>query len=528
MDMLGFFTPKPLPVIQISSDREEIYKARYKVYAEELGQYPLNADRKLDDPTDAYNVYIEVRVKGDLAGFVAITPPGHTKAMEKHTPVIRTHPHAHEIRLLTVLKNYRRKGIALALMYGALRFVEACAGHRNALIEVCARDTLVPLYKKLGLHTADSFGIGKIQYVHMHGTCFDVRLAIGTRRPRVQWNLPMDRESFVPCVHGGIGMERLNIGSNTVHADVLDAWFPPAPRVREALRYAIDHKGIYTTPPASCLTLIDAIAASRGVHRSNLVLGAGSSDLIYRCFFAWLQPSSKVFLVGPTYAEYEHVLREIGCHVTVGKLHESLTQEYDLLIVMNPNNITGTYTNIIWDTLPAKRVWVDETYIDFHDSSLSLERHVNSMHNIIVCKSMSKAYALSGMRVGYVCAHPMHIEAIKRRTPPRIVGRLAQIAACEALIDAAYYKECYRLTRELRIEFTEFLTRNKWKIVPEATANFVLCEPPCAVDAMCEHAQRNNVMLRKMDEREIRIAIKDAASMNRIMDVLSSFRVMFT
>ena len=124
------------------------------------------------------------------------------------------------------------------------------------------------------------------------------------------------------CFHGGAFFEAIGSGFDTleqreiiVNADVLDAWFPPSPRVMSTLQEHLPWL-VRTSPPVQCEGLCEAVAAHRGVLRDYILPGAGSSDLIYRAFRRWLHRDSRVLIIDPTYGEYMHVLDNvIGCGV---------------------------------------------------------------------------------------------------------------------------------------------------------------------------------------------------------------------
>ena len=94
---------------------------------------------------------------------------------------------------------------------------------------------------------------------------------------------------------------------------------------------------------------------------------------------------------------------------------------------------------------PATRVWVDETYVDYAGPGQSLEPFAARSENVIVCKFMSKTYALSGARVG-IRAGPHQLESLRPLTPPWAVSLPAQIAAVKALEDPGYYAAKYEET----------------------------------------------------------------------------------
>ena len=255
-----------------------------------------------------------------------------------------------------------------------------------------------------------------------------------------------------------------------INADVLDAWFDPAPGVIGILR---DHLPwlCRTSPPTLADGLRDAIAEARGLAPECVLLGAGSSDLIFRVLPRWLSHKSRVLVLDPTYGEYAHVFHNIiGCRVDrlalhreddfalrEGSLREALDRRYDLVILVNPNNPTGRLASramlesVLADAPRKTTIWVDEAYIDYTGPENSLERFASETGNVVVCKSMSKVYGLSGLRVAYLCGALRRIAPFRAVTPPWIVGLPAQAAAVHALRDSGYYAECYRQTHTLSL-----------------------------------------------------------------------------
>lgn len=529
-----FHSPPQVSLSMVQEDadtRREIYKARHDIYAVELGQYTCTSTKELHDYTDGYNTYIVAKRGEALQGFIAITHPGHVKALVKHG----IHPvdtSSYEIRLLSVLKGCRRQGIARALIHAALRYIEASGG---TSFEAMARLEVLRAYIDRGASVVDRTGlrtVGNVQYVHIHATLEDWN-ASPPDDIHFLWNLPFPRDtSPMACTHGGKGLESLAVLG--INADVLDAWFPPAPAIIDALAANVETDA-KTTPPSGCRELLDALATNRGLDPKYFVFGAGSSDLIYRCFFAWLTPSSRVLLLDPTYAEYKHILSTIGCEVvslSVDNTHKLTvscipdSRNFDLVVLVNPNSSTSIFSETLEEITQLfhenTRIWIDETYIEYVGKERSLERMVPKSPNIIICKSMSKAYALSGLRVGYICAHPIQLDEIKRRTPPWIVSRLAQRAAVVALQNEEYYLTQYIKTHKLRSELVDCLERLGWKVVREACANFIICHPPRphtarAIQQMCA---REKVFIRLIDDNTIRIAVKDSASLKIMVQTI--------
>lgn len=507
--------------------RAEIYRARHSIYSRELGQYPISPEGALSDYTDAYNVYVTATGGRALQGFVAVTPPGDRKAFQKHG-ITAVHDDSYEIRLLSVLPGYRGRGLSEALMYAAMRYVEACGGQH---IEAMARQEVLPLYLRVGMRPVPGAAVqvGSVQYVHVHAHVSDI-----LHRPptRVEWRLPFPVATTAPCAHGGKGLEALD--PEGINADVLDAWFPPAPSVvREFVEHASD---IHVTPPAQPAELARILSSAKKLPQQCFVFGAGSSDLIYRCLFAWLTPASRVLVLSPTYAEYAHVLRAIGCSVTEWRVDGAYRMcpdtapagQWDLVVACNPNSPTGILHENVQGLLahwgPNTRVWVDETYMEYAGTEHSVEPHVMTNPNLVVCKSLSKAYALSGVRVGYVCAHPAQLDGIRARTPPWIVSRVALRAATEALRSTFYYARRYEQTHALRKHLVQWLQAHAWQVVHGSCANFVMCKPPPGHTAadIVERCAARKLYIRLVDDRHVRIAVKDPDTAEVMCSVLDA------
>lgn len=335
-----------------------------------------------------------------------------------------------------------------------------------------------------------------------------------------------------------------------ISADVLDAWFPPSPRVSGILNRRLDWV-IRTSPPTGGEGLTNRIAETRGVAKESVLPGAGSSSLIFLAFREWLSAQSRILLLEPTYGEYAHVAENVvGCRVDrlilspddgfcvdTERLLEPLSRGYDLAVIVNPNNPTGRHIlrqnliDVLSRVSPRTLVWVDETYVDYVDAGESLEQFAATSENVIVSKSMSKVYALSGLRVGYLCGPPGLIDPLRRLTPPWAVSLPGQIAAVTALHDAEYYRRRYDETHCLREQLREnLLALADFRIVP-GVANYLLCQLPAdgpTARTFISRCRSEKLFLRdasatapSLDNRWFRIAVKDAETNGRITEIIS-------
>lgn len=542
-------------------DRERIARHRHEVYADELGQHSVNSSRRLEDSLDGFNTFIVARVGAEIAGFVSITPPGGPsysidKYFARDAMPFAFDDGLFEVRLLTVLRPGRGREFASLLMYAALRWIEAAGGERVVAI---GRREVTGLYKRVGLeHTGLSTMSGKVTFDLMHAPVAAIRARAEAAadvlvhlESRVDWRLQISFRRPAPCFHGGAFFEAIGPGFDTlensrdiVNADVLDAWFPPAPGVIESLAQHLPWLA-RTSPPTRCEGLVETIARARGVQPANILPGAGSSDLIFRALRHWLEPSSSVLILDPTYGEYAHVLEKVvGCRVSrhqlnadldyrieETRLQKDLQAGHDLVVIVNPNSPTGAHLpadrlqELLRGVPDRTRVWIDETYVEYAGPNQSLEQFAATSTNVIVCKSMSKVYALSGMRVAYLCAAAQQLEALRAITPPWVVGLPAQLAAVRALQDPEYYAARYSETHTARKEFSQSLISHGLTVVP-GIANFLLCHLPADgpdATSLAAMLQSRGIFIRnaasmstRLGPRCVRIAVKDATTNTRI------------
>lgn len=559
------------PLIEISlatsNDRNTIYKLRHEVYASELMQHSHNEAMRLQDKLDEHNVYITAKINSEIIGFISVTLPDKNdysidKYLSRAEIPFEINTRTFEMRILTVLKAYRGKPIALALMWAAFRLIQSLGGEN---IMGIGRSEVLEMYKKLGFKaTNKEVKAGKVSFTLIHGKIEELNAFIADNfkntlikiKHQCEWKLAIDFFKPANCYHGGaffdaIGNEfdDLNKRKNIINADVLDAWFDPAPQLIKEVENHLSWI-CKTSPPTDCSGMANGIAKARGLKQDNVLPGSGSSDLIFLAFREWLSPESRVLILDPTYGEYIHVLENIiGCQVDrinllkannyVLNLEDLLNlakNNYDLIVIVNPNSPTGQHvpSNKLEHALRqipnSTRIWIDETYIEYCGKDQSLEKFAISTSNVIVCKSMSKVYALSGLRAAYLCASPFQLEKLRSISPPWAVSLPSQIAALVALKEDHYYQKCYEQTHILREEFCKELLKFTSLEVLQSKANFILCYLPengpdaASIVSKCKemglYLRDVSNMGNNFNRHTIRIAIKDPETNQRMLEII--------
>jgi len=294
-----------------------------------------------------------------------------------------------------------------------------------------------------------------------------------------------------PCTHGGIDyaeLKRLGISLETIlDFSVSCNPFGSPPGVREALADAL----VERYPDSEAGELKQALAVKLNIAPDKLIIGSGSTELIRLIATAYFEPNDLVLIPQPTYGEYE-----IACHLADTQiLKQPILKEPDFqlnvpetikliqkyrpkgVFLCNPNNPTGQYMSKlqvehIMSSAQVSLLVLDEAYIAFTENAWSSQDMVN-LGSLVILRSMTKDYALAGLRLGYAIAAEPIITALKRACPPWNVNTPAQKAGILALNADSYLKECTDKIREARDFLIKELGRLGLPPLPSQT-NFFL------------------------------------------------------
>ncbi len=300
--------------------------------------------------------------------------------------------------------------------------------------------------------------------------------------------------------------------------------------VAEEIRKNIGQLYNYPDPEAKLLT--DRLARHLEINPNSIICGNGSTELIYLTVQA-LKPQ-KVIIPMPTFSEYERAVgyfgspsrneSKIGC--ISGRIPEiqknpddfiQAMQGCDLAFICNPNNPTGKLVGRA-DMLKIAQaaceygcyLVVDEAFIDFLPG-MSLAAEVEHNPYLIVLRSMTKFYALSGLRLGYGI-YPSHlVEIMRQHKQPWTVNTMAQRAGIAALGDLAYAKETFRMIAREKQFMEDNFSRLGIEYIPSAV-NYYLIRLDRAT-TIIDKLLGKGILVRDcrsfgLDESYVRVAVK--------------------
>lgn len=208
----------------------------------------------------------------------------------------------------------------------------------------------------------------------------------------------------------------------------------------------------YPDPLGDRLTTL--LSKEEGISKQSILLGNGGAEIIQ--LLANLFRGQRVLLIQPTFSEYESMCQAYDCKISYLILEEPeweipleelihQVKENDVVFLCHPNNPTGiTYSeDLLVEIIKACEesgcyLVVDEAFYDFLIHPRTLASYVKEYEHLIVIRSMTKMYAIAGLRLGYMVASPPVIDKVKRFQPHWSVNALALLAGEESILAKDY------------------------------------------------------------------------------------------
>lgn len=262
----------------------------------------------------------------------------------------------------------------------------------------------------------------------------------------------------------------------------------PSPKALRAAQDAL--LDLHRYPDGSGHRLKAALATKLGVASEQITLGNGSNDVLDLVGRCWLKPGDE--LVFSQYAFAVYPIAALSCNAKpvvvpaknyghdLDAMLAAITEKTRIICIANPNNPTGTWIDAeslgaFLAKVPSNiLVVLDEAYFEYveeadYPDGLAL---LKQYPNIIVARTFSKMYGLSGLRVGYAVSSPEIANVLNRVRHPFNCNSIALAAAEAALEDDEYVAENQRVNREGLAQVSQGLTQLGLEIIP-SVANFI-------------------------------------------------------
>jgi histidinol-phosphate aminotransferase len=288
----------------------------------------------------------------------------------------------------------------------------------------------------------------------------------------------------------------------------------PSPKAIAAMREEIQSVSLY--PDDWGFSLRRALASKHGIAEDQVVLGAGSCELIELAVLSFAGHEGEVVSAEYGFAIFAKATQVVGARkvVVAAKpdlghdlkgMAEAVTSKTRLVFIANPNNPTGGISTRdevehFMKSVPEDVVVVfDEAYYEFVDREDYPESmdYLRNGRNVVIFRTFSKTYGLAGLRIGFAMARPELAAGMNQARKPFNTTRLGQVAALAALEDEEHLQETLRVNRESRDWLYAELDRLEMTYYP-SEANFVLIDLKRPAQGVFEKLLREGVVVRPL------------------------------
>ncbi|MBN1675414.1 MAG: histidinol-phosphate transaminase [Kiritimatiellae bacterium] len=309
--------------------------------------------------------------------------------------------------------------------------------------------------------------------------------------------------------------------------------YPPSPKVGAALA-ALDGAALRRYPDPVCATLRRRIGERHGCGVEQVFVSNGGDEALALCTRAFVENDGAIGYFDPSYSLYPILADIRGVErrpVALGERFEwQMPAGYAaaLFFLTNPNAPTGLLypratVRAFCERFPGVVV-IDEAYVDFAvESCLELALQ---LRNVLVLRTFSKAYALAGIRAGYVVGSEPLIGALFTIKDSYNVNRFTQTAALAAFEDEAYVRETIARILATRARLSGALERRRFEVFPSQT-NFLWAKPAgIAAKTLFEELRKRNILIRYFPGRRtgdfVRVSIGTDQEVDRLLAAVDS------
>jgi histidinol-phosphate aminotransferase len=279
-------------------------------------------------------------------------------------------------------------------------------------------------------------------------------------------------------------------------------------------------------PDATYAELTAAISAATGVPPARIVVGAGADEILDIVAKTCLEPGGRAVMPGPSYGMYPVLTRQRRARLVevprASARHgfaietDEVAREAaaaDLVWLCDPNNPTGSVEapGVLVALLrrlaeaadPGPVVVVDEAYREFAGDSLI--EAVDRFPRLVVVRTLSKAYGLAGIRVGYAVAQEALVERLSAVRPPGSISTLSAAIGAAALRDGDFARGNVTSIVAERERLRSELRRAGWRVEASVT-NFLLLDAggPAAADRVAVRLLEHGLVPRRFGDGPLR------------------------
>lgn len=282
--------------------------------------------------------------------------------------------------------------------------------------------------------------------------------------------------------------------------------------------------------------LVAALADFHGLVPEHFVVGNGSDEILDLLTKTFTAPGQTLACPTPSYSLYPFYAQLQDLKVQQVRLDSRyaldvdglLAAKADLTLVATPNNPTGNLADAadLERLLDASTgvVVLDEAYIEFAGLKHSFLPRVAEFDNLCVMRTLSKAYGLAGLRIGYLAGNVDLVERLRLVKPPFNLNTYSEAVAVAALDGQEWVDNVVRQTQLERERLAEALVKRRFRVHP-SDANFLLTEHETDPAIIASGLRERGVLIRTFPgkeglERKVRFGIGTSEHTDRLLAAL--------
>jgi histidinol-phosphate aminotransferase len=302
--------------------------------------------------------------------------------------------------------------------------------------------------------------------------------------------------------------------------------YGPSPRAVAALKDAAPQMHRY--PDAR--PLVKAVAEYAGFPEEMVVMGAGMDEIIITMAKLFLGPGDRAVIPLPTYGLYSLAVRMCGASPVYSRRLSSFEidlplPEGEMIFLCSPNNPTGNVAaeetvRSVLETSDAV-VFLDEAYVEFAEANLA--HLLSEYQNLVVGRTLSKAFGLAGLRLGYALAAEGLVEQYRRASPLFSISSASIAAGTAALRDIGYMRDCVEKIKSERERLGRLIAGAR-----PSQANFLYVRTRERSDRVAEQLMQRGVVVRDCasipgaGDRHVRVAVGTPEENDILLEALAA------
>lgn len=326
-----------------------------------------------------------------------------------------------------------------------------------------------------------------------------------------------------------------------------EASIPPSPKVIERIRKILLEPCFFNLYPTTYNEELHELLSQYVQLPKENIQYFGSSDALHEYICkVFISVGDPVMILGPSYDNFRLTCQANGADVFFTYYNDDFsfnTTKFELDInkiepavvyICNPNNPTGNvhqqlYIEHLLNEFPDTLFLIDEAYYEF--SGITCKDLVTKYDNILISRTMSKAFALANFRVGYLIASKDNVQFVNRIRNPKNLTTFAQEAACGALSDIQYMRDYVEEVHKAMKDFAADMKQyDNYFITLPSHGNFMMLRFPNydQKKSLLDFLAANNIFARDTTQAEcvkncFRITIGTREQMKHVAEIIGTY-----